>query len=58
MLSFNHPNVMSLIGVCFNGGVPLLIMPFMVNGTLLDYVKKNRDTLYFELPADNKQVNE
>ena len=47
MISFNHPNVMSLIGLCFDGETPLLIMPFMMKGSVLEYVKKNRDTLYF-----------
>ena len=47
MLSFSHPNVMSLIGLCFDGEIPLLIMPFMTNGTVLEYVKQNRESLYF-----------
>ena len=28
MLSFKHPNVMSLIGVCFDGDMPMIIMPY------------------------------
>ena len=47
MLSFNHPNVMPLIGLCIEGEMPLLIMPFMSNGSLLDYVRQNRDKIYF-----------
>ena len=47
MLSLNHPNVMSLIGLCIEGEMPLLIMPFMSNGSLLDYVRQNKDKLYF-----------
>ena len=47
MLSFSHPNIMSLIGLCFDGDIPLLIMPFMTNGTVLEYVKQNRESLYF-----------
>ena len=47
MLSFQHPNVMSLIGLCFDEEVPLLIMPFMLKGTVLKYVKENREFLYF-----------
>ena len=31
MLSFHHPNVMSLIGVCMDREMPLL--PFMNNGS-------------------------
>ncbi|CAI8037280.1 Tyrosine-protein kinase transforming protein ros [Geodia barretti] len=56
MLSFSHKNVMSLIGLCLDGEVPLLIMPFMINGTVLNYIKQNRETLYFGRSADKKQV--
>ena len=45
MLSFKHENVMSLIGVCVDGEMPLLIMPFMSNGSVLDYVRKHKDQL-------------
>ena len=45
MLSFKHNHVMSLIGVCIDGQLPLLIMPFMSNGSVLDYVRKNKDKL-------------
>ena len=38
MLSFEHTNVMSLIGVCIDGEMPLLIMPFVV--------KHHRDELF------------
>ena len=55
MLSFNHPNVMSLIGLCIEGEMPLLIMPFMSNGSLLDYVRQNRDKLHF-IENSNKVV--
>ena len=44
MLSFEHRNVMSLIGVCIDGGIPLLIiMPFMFNGSVLDFVKYHKE---------------
>ena len=42
MLSFDHPNVMSLIGVCFDEEMPLVIMPYMSNGSVLGYVKQNK----------------
>ena len=41
MLSFHHPNVMSLIGMCFDGDMPMVIMPYMSNGSVLGYVKQN-----------------
>ena len=47
MISFCHPNVMSLIGMCFDGEVPLLILPFMSGGSVLDYVTQNRENLHF-----------
>ena len=40
MVFFDHPNVMSLIGVCFDGDMPLIIMPYMSNGSVLEYVKQ------------------
>ena len=45
MLSFEHSNVMSLIGVCIDGEMPLLIMPFMSNGCVLEFVKYHKDEL-------------
>ena len=40
MLSFDHINVMSLVGVCIDREMPLLIMPFMSNGSVLEYVRQ------------------
>ena len=46
MSSFDHPNVLTLIGVCLDGGpAPYLVMPFMFNGNLLSYLKNKRDDL-------------
>ena len=46
MKHFKHPNVMTLIGVCLDGGpVPYIILPFMANGSLLSYLTKERDNL-------------
>ena len=51
MHTLNHPNVMSLIGVCLDtGGGPAVVMPFMGNGSLLHYLKKERGKL---VPADD-----
>ena len=47
MISFNHPNVMSLIGMCIDVEVPLLILPFMSGGSVLDYVTQKRENLHF-----------
>ena len=46
MQKFDHPNVLKLIGVCLDGGpAPYIVMPFMANGSLLSYLKKQRDNL-------------
>ena len=43
---FDHPNVLNLIGVCLDGGpAPYIVMPFMENGSLLSYLRKEKDTL-------------
>ena len=43
MYKFKHQNVLTLNGVCLDGGpAPFIIMPFMANGSLLAYLKKNR----------------
>ena len=50
MYHFNHPNVLTLRGVCLDGGTaPYIIMPFMANGSLLAYLKNNRETLVISL---------
>ena len=40
MLDFDHPNVLSLLGVCFDTEqhLPLLVLPYMANGDLKSYL--------------------
>ena len=46
MARFDHPNVMKLIGVSLSmDTIPFLVMPFMANGSLLSYLRKNRPEL-------------
>ena len=46
MSKFNHPNVMKLIGVCIDGGEsPYIVMPFMIHGSLLSYLRRHRAEL-------------
>ena len=46
MQEFNHPHVIPLIGVCLDTGPGVsMVMPFMANGSLLDYLKKERSSL-------------
>ena len=59
MSNFNHPNVLMLKGVCLDGGpAPYIIMPFMANGSLLAYLKKNKKSLDISHEnADNEDVS-
>ena len=46
MINLNHPNVLALVGICTDGGsVPYIVLPYMANGSLLNYLKKNRTVL-------------
>ena len=46
MEGFEHPHVLSIIGVCVDAGpAPYIIMPFMANGSLLAYIKKEKTNL-------------
>ena len=56
MLTFSHPNVMPLIRLSFDKETPLVIMPFMPNGTVLSYVRENKKNLYFLESSDKLQV--
>ena len=58
MKQFNHPNVMSLIGVCTDAGpAPYIIMPFMANGSLLSYLRKERQNILLKETADDDLVS-
>ena len=56
MLTFSHPNVMPLIGLCLDQETPLIIMPFMSKGNLLQYVREHRVSLYLTESSDIEQV--
>ena len=46
MKSFDHVNVLSLLGVCVDtGSAPYIVMPLMSHGSLLSYLKKERHNL-------------
>ncbi len=41
-----HPNVMPLLGVCTDAGPGIaLVMPYMAQGSLLDYLKRERSNV-------------
>ena len=57
MLNFKHPNVMSLVGVCVDREVPLLIMPFMSNGSILEYVRHHKQDLLLTSESTDEEVS-
>ncbi len=58
MCDFDHPNVLTLIGVCVDGGpTPYIVTPFMSNGSLQSYLKKHRTELILEEGADEDEVS-
>ncbi len=58
MKSFSHLNVLGLIGVCVDAGeAPYLVMPFMANGSLLSYLKKERANLTISHGANEEVVS-
>ena len=57
MSRFKHVHVMSLIGVCLDAGSsPFIIMPYMDNGSLLNYLKRNRDKLIIVDESNEEEV--
>lgn len=43
MKGFDHPNVISLLGVCVDHGpAPYLIMPYMAKGALVNHLIKHK----------------
>ncbi len=58
MRQLSHPNVISLLGVCVNAAQgPSIIMPYMANGSLLDYLKKERNNLCLDIDAEMSEVS-
>ena len=57
MHTLRHPNVMSLTGVCLDsGGGPAVVMPYMDNGSVLHYLKKETKKLVPPNDADSSTV--
>ena len=59
MDNLSHPHVMNLIGVSISNTLsPILIMPFMENGSLLNYLKKERSDLYLDYDVEEESVSD
>ena len=55
MKHFKHRHVMPLIGVCLDSGVGV-VMPYMANGSVLNYLKKERESLLLKEEIDIDKV--
>lgn len=60
MMDLHHPHVLTLTGVCLDAGpAPYIVMPFMANGSLLEYIKMEKKNLVFpdHSMQDSEQVS-
>ena len=59
MMKLNHPNVMDLLGVCLDAGpAPFIVLPYMKNGSVNNYLKQNRTSLLLTQQAEDEQVSD
>ena len=57
MSRFKHAHVMGLIGVCLDAdSAPFIIMPYMTNGSLLKYLKLERECIVISDEKDSDEV--
>ena len=57
MSRFRHAHVMGLIGVCLDtDSAPFILMPYMANGSLLKYLKKEREKIVLLNNEDEDEV--
>ena len=57
MQEFKHPHVLPLIGVCLDTGPGVsMVMPYMTNGSLLGYLKKERSNLEIKQKDNHDRV--
>ena len=58
MSRFKHVHVMGLIGVCLDSGsAPYIIMPYMANGSLIKYLKRERRSIIVLKDLDEDEVS-
>ena len=57
MYNFEHPHILSIIGVCVDAGPPpYIVMPFMANGSLDAYIKKEKMNLVVPTDSDDHEL--
>ena len=52
MCQLKHPNILTPLGICLELQVPYLLMPLMERGSLLMYLRKEKDNLL--MPEDTE----
>ena len=58
MKELSHPNVMNLMGVCIDAGpTPYIVLPYMANGDLLSYIRKQQNSLLVSSGDDIDKVS-
>ena len=58
MKEFDHPNVLTLFGVCVDAGpAPYIVMPYMAKGSLLTYLRKERHRILVDEKDDEEDVS-
>ena len=58
MQQFNHHNVLRLLGVVIEGlQGPSIVMPFMANGNLSSYLRKNQESNVLPTSAEPESVS-
>ena len=58
MSRFKHSHVMGLIGVCLDtGSTPFIVMPYMANGSLLKYLRRQRENIVVLEETDKDEVS-
>ena len=57
MSRFKHSHIMSLIGICLDtGSAPFIVMPYIANGSLLKYLRRERTNIVLSEEHDGDDV--
>lgn len=57
MTQLNHTNVLSITGICIDAGIaPYIVLPYMANGSLLDWLKRERKRIVMDKEYNEDEV--